>query len=279
MKPIIHFGIRTLGLTGFAWLALSAAAVAQVSDQMGTFVPAPRNHQFQQSPDGEQRHPTYAQSQQPPYVRGQQKPPAAAPPPAQPQAVTQYTATPPSLLDKPARPAKIDLEQGQLSIHADNSSLIDIMRRLTADAGMTVDGLSKDQRVFGTYGPGDPQEVISELLDGTGYNVVMLGRTDAGTPKQLTLTPRAGGVPSAAAPMRPELINQEEDADDDPPQQPLISNPVEPPQPLAPQQPGGGVRTPQQMMQELQQMRQQQMLQMQQQQQNQPQPPPPPQQQ
>jgi hypothetical protein len=273
MQPINNTGIRILGLAGFVWLALSVAAAAQVDQTMGTFV-SPRKHHFQQSPDGEQQQPPDAQ-------RKQQPAPATAPPPAQPEAVISSTATPPSLLDQPAQPAKIDLTQGQLAIHADNSSLIDIMHRLTADAGMTVDGLSKDQRVFGSYGPGDPQEVISQLLNGTGYNVVMLGRTDTGTPKQVTLTPRAGGIPGGGpAPMRREPMypDQEEDVDDDTPQ-PVTANPVEPPPQQPPQQPGGGARTPQQMMQELQQMRQQQMLQMQQQQQeNQPQPPPPQQQ-
>lgn len=265
IKPIVHSGIGMLMLRGVASLAISAAASAQVVQPMGSF--------------GQQRNPRM----QPPNGQQQQSAPAPAPSPdaapAQPQAVPM--ANPPSLLDKPAQPAKIDLALGQLSIHADNSSLIEIMHRLTADAGMAVDGLNKDQRVFGTYGPGDPQDIISELLDGMGYNVVMLGRTQSGTPKQVTLTPRGGGMPNDQGGFRPQpmsQMNQEADDEDEPPQpQPMIANPVAEPQQMAPQQPGGGVRTPQQMLQELQQMRQQQMQQMQQQQ-GQPQPPPPPQQ-
>jgi hypothetical protein len=256
MNPLNQSAIRIFFLGGFASLAVCAAASAQVVEPMGSF--------------GEQRNsrmqPTSAQEQS-----------APAPAPAQPQAASRSTAAPHSLLDKPPQPAKIDLAQGQLAIHADNSSLIDIMHRLTADAGMTVDGLNKDQRVFGSYGPADPQEVISELLDGMGYNVVMLGRTEAGTPKQVTLTPRVGGVPNGSGGIRPQPMNQDDETDDDQPQ-PIINNPVvEPPQQVEPH-PGGGVRTPQQMLQELQQMRQQQMQQLQQQQQNPPQSPPPQQQ-
>ena len=259
MKPISHFGIGTLMLGACSLLALSTSASAQVEEQMGTFVPE-RNHRMQQP---------HAQQQQPPSG------PAAAP--VQTQSVSSATA--PSLLDKPAQPAKIDLAQGQLAIHADNSSLVDIMHRLTADAGMTVDGLNKDQRVFGTYGPGDPQDIISELLDGTGYNVVMLGRTQAGTPKQVTLTPRVGGGPSGSEGMRPQpmnQMNQDDEAEDEQPQPPPI---IAPPVGENPQQgaPGQGVRSPQQMLQELQQMRQQQMQQLQQQP-GQQQPPPPQQQ-
>ena len=274
MKPMKHLGTSILFLA-LACIALSVNAVAQDSDQMGAYVPAPRNHHGQMQDDDQD---TDVQEQQPPSVQVRQQP---VPAPIQPQIMASSNAVPPSLLDKPARPAKIDLAQGQLSIHADNSSLIDIMHRLTADAGMAVDGLNKDQRVFGTYGPGDPQEIISELLDGTGYNVVMLGRTDAGTPKQVTLTPRlGGGVPKGPAPMRSQPIPQDDDADDESQQsQPMIANPVvESPQQLAPGPGANGVRTPQQMMQELQQMRQQQMQQMQEQQgQQQPIPQQPPQ--
>lgn len=272
MKLMKQYRIGMLLLAGCATLALSADALAQVSDQMGAYVPAPRNHHTRQPDDDQDQEQQPDDQQQPPYIQRQQP----APTPPQAQSIAPTAPVPPSLLDKPARPAKIDLAQGQLSVHADNSSLIDIMQRLTADSGMSIDGLSKDQRVFGSYGPGDPQDVISELLDGSGYNVVMLGRTEAGTPKQVTLTPRVGGVSNGPGAMRPQPMSQDDaDADDEAPQPPpMIANPVveNPPQTSPP--PSGGTRTPQQMLQELQQMRQQQM----QQQQGQPSPPPPQQQ-
>ena len=246
-----------LSLAGCALLATSAA-FGQVEQQMGTFV-SPHNHHMRADDDQQLGQDQQQQDQQP----SQQQPqPVRTQPQTQP--VAYKAAVPPSMLDKPPLPAKIDLTQGQLSIHADNSSLIDIMHRLTADAGMTVDGLNKDQRIFGTYGPGNPQDVISELLDGSGYNVVMLGRTQTGTPKQITLTPRTGGVSGGPGGMRQQAQNQDEPEDEEPPPQPPVNAPpVETPPEPAP--PGNGVRTPQQMLQELQQMRQQQMQQQQQQ--------------
>lgn len=189
------------------------------------------------------------------------------PPPA--ASAENIASAPPSLLDKPAEPATIDLGSGRLTIRADNSSLADILNRVKADSGMAVDGLSNDQRVFGSYGPGDPQEVLYALLNGTGYNVVMLGRTETGTPRELSLTPRsAGGTPGFnSSHHQQEQVVQDEDNDDE-----QLAQPIEPPgapQPDPPQPPNG-VRTPQQMLQELQQMRQQQQLQMQQQQQAEP---------
>jgi hypothetical protein len=259
LKPVRLCRIAILCLA--AWGCL--AAVAQVPEQMGTYV-SPRHRRMEQID-------TQQQQQQQPALAPAPTPapaPAATPAPAQPQAFAAPAAVPPSLLDKPPQPAKVSLAQGRLAIEADNSSLIDIMHRLTADAGMTVDGLNKDQRIFGTYGPGDPQEIISQLLDGMGYNVVMLGRTPSGTPKQITLTARVGGVPSPGG-MRAQPMNQDDEAEDDAPQpQPIINPPAE--QQSNPQQPGG-VRTPQQMLEELQRMRQQQM-------QQQAQPPPPQQQ-
>ena len=273
MRSLLKFlkerHIGTLLAGGLAWLAIPTAG-AQVVQPMGSFGQQ-RNPRRMQDASSQQE--SYPQQQQPSAQQQQAGPaPAMGQATGQGQEVSQ-SAVPPSLLDKPAQPAKVDLAAGQLTVHADNSSLLEIMHLLTTDAGMSIDGLNKDQRVFGTYGPGDPQQVISDLLDGTGYNVVMLGRTEAGTPKQVTLTPRAGGVSNGPAGIRPQPMNQDDDVEDEPPQ-PIIANPVvEPPQQQPPQAPGG-VRTPQQMLQDLQQMRQRQMEQMQQNQ-GQPQPPQP----
>ena len=244
-----HYGIRAVFWTGCAVFALSTPLLAQVVGPMGAYTP-PRLHHLQGSE---------AHAEQP-----SPSAPAAAPVPAPqiPPVSVASAAAPPSLLDKPAEPPHIDLSAGRLTIHADNSSLADILHRLTSDSGMTVDGLGADQRIFGSYGPGDPQEVLSTLLDGSGYNVVMVGRTETGTPRQISLTPRSAALP-AGGPNRPQQIAQDEDNDDE-----VQGPPVEPPG--APQPPQespqpNNVRTPQQMLQELQQMRQRQLEQQQQQ--------------
>ena len=59
-------------------------------------------------------------------------------------------------------------------VNADNSALSGILHDISAKTGMTVDGLSRDQRIFGSYGP-SAREVLSALLDGLGYNVMMAG--------------------------------------------------------------------------------------------------------
>jgi hypothetical protein len=186
-----------------------------------------------------------------------------------------------SLLDQPAKPAQVQLNAGKLSVNADNSTLSGILHDISSKTGMTVDGLSRDQRIFGSYGPAAPREVLSALLDGLGYNVMMVGALDNGAPRALTLTTRTGGGAATGnrAATMPRQSNNNDDEDDSPPEQqdtpqpprpepnpPEANQPPEQQQPPAnPGQPGQ-VKTPQQMLQELQQMRQQQLQQQQQQQ-------------
>jgi hypothetical protein len=250
-------------LTGCACLALSATGMGQVMQPPGTFPHAHRQH-----------------SQAAAQTAAPTAAPAATPAPAKTASQPAPAPVPtvaPSLFDQPAQPAKVSLDAGNLAIQADNSSLAEILRQVSTASGMTVDGLTQndhahEQRIFGNYGPGDPHAVLAALLDGSGYNVMMLGQTATGTPRQLTLTPRgatAGGASGGPNRIAPPV--QEDDSEDEvqpqppPDPQPATTAPATP----APQ---NGVRTPQQMLQELQQMRQQQ--QQQQQQQDQQQAPP-----
>ncbi len=178
-------------------------------------------------------------------------------------AINNQRALPPSLGDKPAQTARIGLTAGQLSVFANNSSLSQILQDLSTISGMTVDGMDKDQRVFGVYGPGNPQEILSELLDGAGYNFVMVGTTQAGTPREVVLTARSN-APLTPANSSPSSQPEEEDepiVNNYPPEQtPLPVRPPMNPGQDSPTQP----RTPAEIIQELQRMRQQQQQQNQQ---------------
>ncbi len=162
--------------------------------------------------------------------------------------------------DKPEAATVVWDSQG-LRIEARNSSLEQILKDVSTDTGATVEGLNGDQRVFGTYGPGPARQVLSDLLDGTGYNVLMFGDQGAGTPREIVLSaPPTGPAPAN----NNRSLASEEDYEPEP--QPEPEQPVQPQyQPQAPQ-PGTPPRTPQQILQEMQQ-RQQQMQQQQQQQQ------------
>lgn len=90
------------------------------------------------------------------------------------------------------RPADVIVSGASLEVRADNSSLNSILRTISQQTGLTVTGGVTDQPVFGTYGPGSAAEVLTELLRGTGTNM-MLRQTADGSLGELILSPRLGG--------------------------------------------------------------------------------------
>jgi hypothetical protein len=190
-------------------------------------------------------------------------PAAAAPVPAAPTAQSapapqpapaQSTEVAPSLLQQPARDAQIVFSDGNLSIHADNSSLAAILRQVASNSGMKIEGLGGDERVFGNFGPGAPRDVLADLLVGTAYNQVLLGDLSNGAPRELILSPATRGGAAAPSPAPQANANV-----DDGSNEPEAVEAPPPPPPEAPagstQQPPPGVRTPQQLFEQLQQMR------------------------
>lgn len=112
--------------------------------------------------------------------------PAAPPPPLPPA-------------QQPARPAEVSFSQGLLTIHADNSSLVDILTQISRSTGLQIQGLSHDQRIYGAYGPGKLTATISKLLDGSGYDYVIVGGTGSHAPSKLLLTQASSSAPPGIA--------------------------------------------------------------------------------
>lgn len=208
--------------------------------------------------------------------------PASAPAHSSPQAhkkasfhaksSTAHPAAPapvaPPLPDWPAndRPsdAIVTWDARGLSIVAGNSSLSQILKQVCAQTGATMEGLNRDQRIFGVYGPGPARDVIAQLLDGSGYNVLMIGDLGEGTPRQIVLTGRAGDAAKPGEVNQPDADN---DNDADPEEQAQQPEPPPPPQQPQPMQngaaPGVPIRNREQMVEDLQQRLQQQQQQQQ----------------
>ena len=168
----------------------------------------------------------------PTHRRARQKPAAATPSPV-PAAVTPPVAAAPPppnwpANDKPADAAVMWDSKG-LSIVAANSSLQQILEQVATETGAKVDGMNGDQRVFGKYGPGPAREVIAQLLDGSGYNVLMIGDQGGGAPRQIVLSSR----PSGPAPVYNGNNQAEEEVEAEPPPPP----PPPEPQPMPAQNP------------------------------------------
>ena len=152
--------------------------------------------------------------------------------------------------DQPA-PARIVWDSQGLRIEAANSSLSEILTEVSSLTGAQVDGFATDARVYGQYGPGPARDVLSQLLEGTGYNVIMIGDLGQGTPRELVLSARtAGAAPSAAH----TASAAEDDADVDEPVQPQpLPNGMQPMR--APFNPAA-MRNPQQFPPDMQQRQQ-----------------------
>ncbi len=151
--------------------------------------------------------------------------------------------------DPPAQPS-ISWNGHTLRIDAMNASLKEILDEVSKDTGATVAGFGTDERIFGVYGPGAPREVLAQLLDGTKYNVIIVGSRAEGAPLRIVLSNPPTGPAPAYTP-------SPEDTDYQPPAQPNPYSQVRPG--MVPGQPP---RTPQQVYEEMQQ-REEQMREMQ----------------
>jgi hypothetical protein len=159
--------------------------------------------------------------------------------------------------DAAAKPATVSLREGKLTIETDNSDLNQILRDVSKASGMTVDGSVKNIRIFGVYGPGNPGDVLTDLLAGAGYNFMMVGKLQDGAPRELVLSAKSGGAPSPASPKSASAEDDDAAPDDDQPGPGAVTN-VPPPPSEDPQ-----VRA-QQNLQRLQQQREQMQRQQQQ---------------
>lgn len=209
-----------------------------------------------QQPSAAQAHPAVIR-----HTRRVRKPVSQAHPQPTPAAVTTPAPPPaPKMPDWPANdrpsPASVTWNSQGLRIDASNSSLNQILNEVSTVTGAKIHGLAGDQRIFGAFGPGAARDVISQLLDGSGYNVLMIGDQGHGTPREIVLSAQPNGPAPPPNPSQAFANDDSGDSQDDQPQPPAPSVRNGFNQPGAP-------RTPQQIIQEMQQ-RQRQIEQMQQ---------------
>jgi hypothetical protein len=93
----------------------------------------------------------------------------------------------------------VSWDNGGLQIEASNSSLEQILRRVATVTGARLEGFTQDQRIFGNYGPGPACDVLSKLLDGSRYNLFMVGCREADAPLEIVLSTRLTVSPHTAA--------------------------------------------------------------------------------
>jgi hypothetical protein len=193
-----------------------------------TPAPPPADQTLQKA--GHSRHRTEAAPQQ--------TAPVAIPAPPVPEA-------PKWPVNEKADPAAVVWDSHGLRIDAANSSLHQIMNDVSTATGAKVEGLGTDERVFGSYGPGRARDVLSQLLEGSSYNVLMIGDQGQGTPRQIVLSARTAAGPQTANSNNPTPTDEDNEEVQPQPQQPE-------PVPTRANLPN---RTPQQMEMQREQMR------------------------
>ena len=168
---------------------------------------------------------------------------ARPPGPAAPAAVPP---TPP-----PPRP-KVDIAMldGKLSLTSTKASLAEVLDELRRQTGaeIVVPPGAEREDVAVSLGPAAPRDVISQLLNGSRYNFIIVGAdNDPNRVQRLILTPKTGGgvVPEALPPMPDSTpVGQVETAQGGGPV-PVVPPPIEAqpqgdsnPPPETPPQPG-----------------------------------------
>jgi len=174
----------------------------------------------------------------------------------------------------PAIAPQVSFQDGLLTIVAPNSTLGDILRGVRKHTSADIEiPPTASERVVTRLGPGPAREVLSELLNGSRFNYILLGSPqDANALVRVVLVAKAvetpAGTATPGAAPAPEVTNAPSEAAEEPPDEPVeepVDQAVEAEQAAGQQQPDQPpVKTPQQMLQEMQQRQ----LQMQQQQQS-----------
>jgi hypothetical protein len=108
----------------------------------------------------------------------------------------------------PATPAKINFQNGLLTISSQNSTLGEILRDVRKLTGAAIDipaGSGATERVVAHLGPGAPRDVLAVLLNGSSFNYVMIGSSaDPTAVSSVILTSKGGDSQTQTASNGPE---------------------------------------------------------------------------
>ena len=83
---------------------------------------------------------------------------------------------PPTREQMPPQPPRVTFRNGLLSIHADNSTMADVMSAIRRATGASLDlpASAAGERVVSDLGPAAPNDVLVKLLDGSRFDYVLL---------------------------------------------------------------------------------------------------------
>jgi hypothetical protein len=193
------------------------------------------------------------------------------PPPEPVQQAPEPPKPPPTPEEMPAVPPRVSMNDGMLTISADNSTMGDILGAVRKQTGAVLEvppGL-QSERVATRLGPGKPESVIQQLFIGSKFDYIIVGSPqDPSALQRIIVTPRgAGGATMAsnqpanrqqAYQPPPEATDTTDAMDETPEPEPAPPEPQQVTPPTQAQPYSNQPKTPEQLLQELQQMQQQQ---------------------
>lgn len=166
-----------------------------------------------------------------------------------------------------AVPPQVTFQNNELTIVAPNSTLADILRAVKKQTGAEIDVPAAPERVVTRLGPGPAHDVLSDLLNGSRFNYVLLGAPgNESVLTRVVLVPKTGNSAEPAPQPQQPAMAQNPPADEDPSSQAMDADSEDnnannvdetPEQPATDDQQQNAeqpqVKTPQQMLQEMQQ--------------------------
>ncbi|PYV85342.1 MAG: hypothetical protein DMG93_01720 [Acidobacteria bacterium] len=96
----------------------------------------------------------------------------------------------------------VQFANGSLSMHCNNATLSEVLFQIQKVTGaeIAIPSGTEQQRVAGDFGPGTASEVLSDLLNGSGMNFVVVGsEADPNMLRSVILSRKEGGADAPAA--------------------------------------------------------------------------------
>ena len=97
----------------------------------------------------------------------------------------------------PKNSASVRFSNGLLTIHSTGATLSEVLFQIQKQTGaeIAIPSGTEQDRVAADFGPGPPSEVLSELLNGSGLNFVVVGsEADPNRLRSVILSRESGGV-------------------------------------------------------------------------------------
>jgi hypothetical protein len=133
----------------------------------------------------------------------------------------------------------VQFANGLLSIQATGATLSEVLFQIQKQTGaeIAIPSGTEQDRVAANFGPGPASEVLSELLNGSGLNFVLVGSESDPKALRSVLLTRKSGVP--VSPVAVPQTYTPDAAENIPPDNPAIpappdEDPAPPPQPVQP---------------------------------------------